>query len=145
MAGISPLPSDRRDAGPAPSGADLMTSTHPATEGPVDLSALAEELLGKATGEHSGRAGRTLPHPVDGLRQTVIALRGGAELSEHESPGPATLLVVRGQVRLVAGDESVPLGAHQICPIPNRRHSLHADEDSVVLLSVAVPQRALAG
>jgi hypothetical protein len=51
-------------------------------------------------------------------------------------------MVIRGRVRVVAGDESVDLGAHQISPIPDRRHSLHADEDSVVLLSVAVPQRA---
>jgi quercetin dioxygenase-like cupin family protein len=112
------------------------------TDAPIDLHALAAELLEKATSEHAGRAARTLPHPVDGLRQTVIALRADAELSEHESPGAATLLVIRGQVRLVAGEESVSLSAHQMAPIPDRRHSLHADEDSVVLLSVAVPQRA---
>jgi quercetin dioxygenase-like cupin family protein len=108
----------------------------------VDVHVLARELLEKATSESSGRAGRTLPHPVDGLRQTVIALRSDAELSEHESPGPASLMVIRGRVRLVAGEESIELGAHQISPIPDRRHSLHAHEDSVVLLSVAVPQRA---
>src|SRR5688500_19712988 len=108
---------------------------------PVDLHARADELLATATGERSGRAGRTLPHPVDGLRQTLIALRGGAELGEHESPGPASLLVIRGRVRLIAGEETVEVAAHQISPIPNRRHSLHADEDSVVLLSVAVPDR----
>lgn len=112
------------------------------TDAPTDLHALAGELLEKATTEHAGRAGRTLPHPVDGLRQTVIALRAGAELGDHESPGPASLLVISGQVRLVAGDESVTLAAHQISPIPDRRHSLHAEEDSVVLLSVAVPDRA---
>jgi quercetin dioxygenase-like cupin family protein len=109
---------------------------------PVDAHALAEELLVKATSERSGRAGHTLPHPVDGLRQTVIALRGGAELGEHESPGPASLLVIRGRVRLVAGPDTVELAALEICPIPDRRHSLHAVEDSVVLLSVAVPDRA---
>src|SRR5688572_466721 len=109
---------------------------------PVDLHALAEELLAKAVRERSGRAGHTLPHPVEGLRQTVIALRGGAELGEHESPGPASLLVLRGRVRVVAGPETVELAAHQIGPIPNRRHGLHADEDSVVLLSVAVPDLA---
>jgi quercetin dioxygenase-like cupin family protein len=109
---------------------------------PVDVHALAEELLAKATRERSGRAGHTLPHPVDGLRQTVIALRAGAELGEHESPGPASLLVLRGRVRVVAGPETVELTAHQIGPLPNRRHGLHADEDSVVLLSVAVPDRA---
>jgi quercetin dioxygenase-like cupin family protein len=110
--------------------------------GLVDLSTLADELARRAADEHSGRAASTLPHPVDGLRQTVIALRSGAELGEHESPGAATLLVLRGRVRLVAGDEAVEIGAHQIGPVPNRRHSLHADEDSVVMLSVAVPQRA---
>jgi hypothetical protein len=112
------------------------------TDAPTDLHALAEELLGTATTEHAGRAGRTLAHPVDGLRQTVIALRADAELGEHESPGPASVLVLRGRVRLVAGDVSVPLAAHQFSPVPDRRHSLHADEDSVVLLSVAVPDRA---
>ena len=108
----------------------------------VDLSALSDELLATARAEHAGRAGRTLPHPVDGLRQTVIALRDGAELAEHESPGPASLLVLRGRVRLAAGEHTDALGPFQVAPIPDRRHSLHADEDSVVLLSVAVPRRA---
>lgn len=108
----------------------------------TDLSALADELLSKARAEHAGRAGRTLPHPVDGLRQTVIALREGAELAEHESPGPASLQVLRGRVRLVAGEHTDELRGSQVAPIPDRRHGLHADEDSVVLLSVAVPQRA---
>ncbi len=112
------------------------------SDAPVDVDELAGQLLEKASTEHSGRAGRTLPHPVDGLRQTLVALRGGAELGEHESPGAASLLVVRGRVRLIAGEESTELTARQIFPIPDRRHSLRADEDSVVLLSVAVPQRA---
>ncbi len=112
------------------------------TDAPIDLHALADELLGQATSAPAGRAGRTLAHPVDGLRQTVIALRAGAELAEHESPGPATVLVIQGRVRLVADEDSITLAAHQISPVPHRRHSLHADEDSVVLLSVAVPDRA---
>jgi hypothetical protein len=74
--------------------------------GVVDLHALQDELAQRAGTERSGRAARTLPHPVDGLRQTVIALRGGAELSEHESPGPASLLVIRGRVRVVAGERT---------------------------------------
>jgi quercetin dioxygenase-like cupin family protein len=111
-------------------------------QGTVNLDNLAGELLGDAAMQSALRSAHTLPHPVDGLRQTVIALVAGQELAEHESPGPASLMVLRGSVRLVAGDESQTVGALEISPIPNRRHSLHADEDSVVLLSVAVPQRA---
>ena len=104
---------------------------------PVDLEQLAEELLERARGEKSGRAGRTLPHPVDGLRQTVIALTAGSSLDEHESPGSASLMVLRGRARLAAGADVTALTAHQLVPIPDRRHSLHAEEDAVVLLSVA--------
>jgi quercetin dioxygenase-like cupin family protein len=111
--------------------------TDEASTVPVDLEQLADELLGRAREEKSGRAGRTLPHPVDGLRQTVIALTAGASLDEHESPGSATLLVLRGSARLAAGEDVTSLGTHQIAPIPDQRHSLHAEEDAVVLLSVA--------
>ena len=109
---------------------------------PVDLEALAVQLLADAATQGALRTAHTLPHPVDGLRQTVIALIGGQQLAEHESPGPASLMVLRGRVRLVAGDETVELTAGRICPIPDRRHGVEADEDSVLLLSVAVPQLA---
>ena len=112
------------------------------TDAPIDVHALAADLLGQAVSAPAGRAARTLAHPVDGLRQTVIALRADAEMGEHESPGPASLLVLQGRVRVVSGDTSVTLAAHQFNPVPDRRHSLHADEDSVVLLSVSVPDRA---
>jgi quercetin dioxygenase-like cupin family protein len=52
-------------------------------------------------------AGRTA-HTVFGghekvLRQTLIAMIGGAELSDHENPGEATVLVVQGRVRMSLG------------------------------------------
>ena len=112
---------------------------------PVDVHTLAGELLQKASAESAGRAARTLPHPVDGLRQTLIALREGAVMDEHESPGAASLMVIRGRVRLVAGEDELAIGPHQIVPIPDRRHSLRADEQSVVLLTVALPARSEGG
>jgi quercetin dioxygenase-like cupin family protein len=113
-----------------------------ADQEPVDLQELAAELLAKAATTSALRAARTLPHPVDGLRQTVLALIGGTELSEHEAPGPASLQVLRGRARLAAGPDSVELAAGQVTPIPQRRHSVHAEEDAVLLLTVAVPDRA---
>lgn len=109
---------------------------------PVDVHALAGELLQQASGEGAGRAARTLPHPVDGLRQTLIALTAGAVMDEHESPGAASLMVIRGRVSVLAGDDVVEVGAHSIVPVPDRRHGLRAEEQSVVLLSVALPARS---
>lgn len=113
--------------------------SEPAVEsGPVDLHALAAELLDKAAAGRARRAAHTLPHPVDGLRQTVIAMLAGVDLGEHESPGPASLQVLQGTVRVLAGNGGTALHAGQIAPVPMGRHGLHAEEDSVMLLSVAV-------
>jgi quercetin dioxygenase-like cupin family protein len=113
--------------------------SQPAVESaPVDLRALAAELLEKAASGRSRRAAHTLAHPVDGLRQTVIALLAGVDLGEHESPGPASLQVLQGTVRVVAGNGGTALRTGEIAPVPMGRHGVHADEDSVVLLSVAV-------
>jgi hypothetical protein len=40
------------------------------------------------------------------LRQTVIAMIGGASLAEHESPGEASVHVLSGRVRLSTGQHS---------------------------------------
>lgn len=109
---------------------------------PIDLGALADELLAQAAEAPARRAARTLPHPVDGLRQTVLALLGGSELSEHEAPGAASLQVLRGKARIVADEDTIGVSENQRAPIPPVRHSLHADEDLVVLLSVALPALA---
>ena len=70
------------------------------------------------------------------LRQTVIALRAGEELSEHENPGEATLQVLRGRVLLKACDVSWNGSAGDLMTVPDALHSLDAVEDSVVLLTV---------
>ena len=67
----------------------------------------------------------------------VRALVAGHALAEHASPGEATLQVLRGRVRLVVKDRSWPGAAGDLLVIPDARHALHADEDAVVLLTVA--------
>ena len=104
----------------------------------VNVQQLADELLAEAARDRSRRAARTLPHPVDGLRQTIIALASGAGLQEHNSPGAATLLVLRGTARLTAGEDTLTLGPGDYAPIPPQRHGLTAQEDTAVLLSVAI-------
>jgi quercetin dioxygenase-like cupin family protein len=101
------------------------------------LSALVDELLGRARQESSGRAAQTVYGGHEhGLRHTVIALAGGHDLAEHESPGEATLQVLSGRVRLSAGDESWDGTAGDLVAIPPARHALAALEDAAVLLTV---------
>ncbi|TYB38745.1 LuxR family transcriptional regulator [Micromonospora sp. AP08] len=102
------------------------------------LSVLAEEQLTLARATGSGRSARTLHGgPTTLLRQTLVALVAGHALAEHASPGDATLQVLRGRVRLTAGDQTWPGSAGDLLVIPDAHHALHADEDAVVLLTVA--------
>ncbi|HTQ18129.1 cupin domain-containing protein [Mycobacterium sp.] len=107
----------------------------------VSLTALTAEKLAEAQKSNSGRAAHTIHggHTHE-LRQTVLALLAGHDLSEHESPGEATLQVLRGHVRLSAGDDAWDGKTGDYVAIPAQRHALHAVEDSVVMLTVLKSQ-----
>ncbi|MCH6231500.1 cupin domain-containing protein [Microbacterium sp. CFH 31415] len=103
----------------------------------TSLTALARHELDHAVGASSGRSTKTVfgGHQHQ-LRQTLIALRAGEELSEHENPGEATLQVLQGRVLLKAGEVSWNGSAGDLMTVPDGLHSLDAVEDSVVLLTV---------
>ncbi|MCM4084676.1 cupin domain-containing protein [Paractinoplanes hotanensis] len=102
------------------------------------LAELTVRHLEKARGSSSGRSAETV---VGGhthiLRQTLVALRAGEALDEHENPGEATVHVLTGRVRLAAGDTSCEGGTGDLLTVPDARHSLTAIEDTAVLLTVA--------
>lgn len=102
------------------------------------LEATAHEHLDRARASSTGRSSTTVygGHEQT-LRQTLVALTGGAHLTEHESPGEATLLVLTGRVRLHCGDESWDGRDGDLIIIPQARHGLEALEDSAVILTVA--------
>ena len=106
------------------------------------LDALVRNQLEAAATADSGRASVTVfGGHANTLRQTLIALVAGRSLGEHGSPGEATLQVLRGRVRLVAGDDVWNGRQGDLLEVPARSHSLEAVEDSAVLLTVAKPQR----
>ncbi len=107
----------------------------------LSLTTVADEELDKARQADSGRAARSIHAGHDRvLRQTVLALVAGCELAEHNSPGEATLQVLRGRVRLAAGQEAWQGAVGEYLVIPPQPHSLAALEDAAVLLTVATPR-----
>lgn len=106
----------------------------------LSLTALAREQLAGAERASSGRSAHTVYGGHEHvLRQTVIALVAGQKLDEHESPGEATVHVLKGRVRLLAGNDSWEGSTGDLITVPNSRHSLEAVESSAILLTVAKP------
>lgn len=105
----------------------------------TSLTALARELAAQAQTASSGRAAKTV-YGGHGhlLRHTMIALASGRSLDEHENPGEATVQVIRGRVRVDGGGNSAEGAAGHLLAVPPCRHSLHALEDSVVVLTAVL-------
>lgn len=112
-----------------------------APDAPAVLAELGEELLGQARELDAGRSARTLtPGAGAALKQTLLALVEGTRLEEHDAPGPASIQVLSGDVRLGTSDGGVELTAGQWALIPDEPHDLAAVADAVVLLTVAPVQ-----
>ena len=104
----------------------------------MSLTALAREQLAGAERASSGRSARTVYGGHEHvLRQTLVALAAGQKLDEHESPGEATVQVLHGRVRLIAGEDAWEGSLGDLIIVPDSRHALEAIEASTVLLTVA--------
>src|SRR5690606_40669049 len=83
-------PRARHDGTPRQVGAPMTN---------VDL--LTDAHLTNARSAPNGRSAEVVLH--DGpLRQTILALRAGVEVGEHNSPPAASIQVLRGRVRVTA-------------------------------------------
>ncbi|GAA4948439.1 cupin domain-containing protein [Streptomonospora halophila] len=104
----------------------------------LSLDALARKHMETAAAASAGRSSETFygGHEQT-LRQTLIALTKGNALSEHPNPGEATVLVLRGRVRLKAGGDTWEGRANDLLVMPREEASLEALEDSAVVLTVA--------
>ena len=103
----------------------------------ISLDAVVREQREKAATTSSGRSAETIYGGHEkALRQTVIAMNAGVELTEHESPGNATVQVLAGRVELRAAAASWEGRRGDLIVVPEERHALHALEDSAVLLTV---------
>ena len=104
----------------------------------VSLTALTREHLAGAERASSQRSAHTVYGGHEHvLRQTLVALTAGQKLADHENPGEATVHVLQGRVRLIAGQDSWEGSSGDLIIVPNARHSLEALENSAILLTVA--------
>jgi quercetin dioxygenase-like cupin family protein len=107
----------------------------------IDLTTAVDAVLDEARRATSGRAGRTLPPGAGApLKQTLLALTQGTQLADHASPGPSSLHVLAGQVRLTAEGDPLDLATGAYTQIPPVRHGVEALADAVVLITVAQAQ-----
>jgi quercetin dioxygenase-like cupin family protein len=105
----------------------------------ASIDDMAAERLAEAVVAESGRSSVTIySRPGARLRQTLTALAAGRVMGEHKSPGDASLLCMRGRVRIHAGDTEVDLLPGDLVALPPQRHDVEAMEPSVLLLTVAL-------
>ncbi|MEW2505402.1 MULTISPECIES: cupin domain-containing protein [unclassified Amycolatopsis] len=109
----------------------------------MNLITLAETHAGLAAQASSGRSAVTVHGGHEhALRQTVMALRAGEHLHEHEHPGgETTVLVLLGHLRLVTGAESRSAAPGDFLVLPERRHRLEAETDVAILFTNVVRPR----
>ncbi len=105
---------------------------------PISLDARVHEQLDQAASSPTGLSTQSLYKGRSHMLQhNLIALRSGSSLPEHDNPGEATALVLRGRVELRSGTDRWTGCAGDLLVIPPARHSLHAVEDAAVLLTAA--------
>jgi quercetin dioxygenase-like cupin family protein len=105
----------------------------------LSLPTAVDDHLALAAQSTSGRSSQTIHGGQEHiLRQAVVALVAGRGMDEHESPGEATLQVLRGRVEVTAGEATWTGTEGDYLVIPGARHSVAAVEDSVLLLTVAL-------
>lgn len=104
----------------------------------LSLEALWRQHAERAGSSSTGRSSQTVYGGHEHvLRQTLIALRAGSVLSEHENTGEATVLVLHGRVRLVSDGASWEGMTGDLLIVPEVRHSVEALEDAAFVLTVA--------
>lgn len=119
------------------SGSDTVEDRTP--EEPVVLTDLANQLLSEASSSGSGTSAISLtPAEVKAFTQTVVAVVEGHELDASHWNGPASVQVVTGAATVSADDGAdTELGSGQWARLRSGSGSVRADEDSVLLLTVA--------
>jgi len=110
-----------------------------------DVFTLADEvriLRGELEHTSGGRAAKTLAK-TDGVRVTLVLLRGGTTLTPESTAGGASLHVLEGRIRVQAEGEQWELGPQDLIVLAeNLREPVTAIDEAAFLVTVAWPAGA---
>lgn len=101
----------------------------------------AEERMLRASAGSSGagRAAKTLVKEGP-LRITLVALRRGAALAEHQVTGPVAIQVLSGRLRLDTRGGTITLAAGELAALDaGVAHAAEALDDALLFITVAMP------
>lgn len=97
------------------------------------LNEIAMQHLNEARHNGHGRSSERLLHQKV-LRQTLVAMKEGTVLAEHNSPYAGSLQVLHGRIHVRSGQD-LTLDAGQLHVLPTDRHSVEALDDAVFILT----------
>lgn len=101
----------------------------------LDLNKALSELRGGSSGAQARGAITLLKQ--SSMSVVLTHLLAGSGMKEHAAPGPVTVQVLDGRVRLQIGEESVEATAGRLIAFnAGVRHSVEALEDSTLLLTI---------
>jgi quercetin dioxygenase-like cupin family protein len=101
----------------------------------IDLETEADRLVSELPGY--GRRSRNLARE-GGISIVLMAMESGDRLAQHSSDGTVIIQVLRGQVSLTANGHSQSMRDGEAALLqPNIKHDIAAEEQSVVVLTVA--------
>lgn len=103
------------------------------------LKAEDDALRGRADSARSGRAAKTLVKEGR-LRVTLVALKKGTQLKQHEVEGPISIQCLRGNVAINAGSEPIELTSGGLLVLDRKvPHDAVALRDSAILITMSHP------
>ena len=109
---------------------------------------LGEEMARLRSEEAAGDGGErrnAITLVKDGpLRVVLVVMKAGTDMDEHATPGPATVLVLEGRVRVGAdGEQCTCERGAMIVFEAGVAHTVAAEADAALLLTVVDPRVVL--
>jgi len=103
-----------------------------------NLKAEEGSLLDKARTARSGRAAKTLVKEGP-LRITIVALRKGAVIEDHQVEGPLSIQSLSGRLRITLSGDHIDLPARGLLTLePGATHDAAALSDATFILTMAM-------